>query len=136
MSSEEKLREVVGTEECPICLDSPVIPVCLACCHLFCRECLDRVEDKRCPLCREQYSSDNYVFVNDHEGPDCFEFQRILGVTLCGQEIKYLVEWRGGSITSEPRENLPQSCVREFKRRMKKERGNWLRTRRSIRARF
>ena len=38
---------------CPICLNVVYDPVVIKSCgHLFCKDCIEGVEDKRCPLCR------------------------------------------------------------------------------------
>lgn len=48
-----KLQEQI---KCPVCLEIFVNPRSLSCQHVFCKECIDQVYDKRkeikCPTCR------------------------------------------------------------------------------------
>ena len=44
-----------GTDfDCTICLELMFEPARLECNHAFCKECILRLKDKFCPLCREK----------------------------------------------------------------------------------
>ena len=52
LQTQEQLRAL----ECPLCLQTMVRPSSLATCgHSFCRECIGRVRDLRCPICRQGF---------------------------------------------------------------------------------
>jgi len=50
------LTDVIPTvgQDCSICCDELIKPVCLACTHIFCKKCINKWINthKTCPLCR------------------------------------------------------------------------------------
>ena len=46
--------------ECPICMEN--IPNCtLPCNHQFCKNCIDELKNKTCPMCRDTFEIKNVV---------------------------------------------------------------------------
>ena len=60
--------------ECPICLDTPSIPVLTECGHLSCRECLSPMFNERgfarCPVCRAIVSREKLFLVPAQDSGD------------------------------------------------------------------
>lgn len=42
---------------CPICRDSPNDPTKIDCGHVFCRNCINKLEKKDCPVCRKPFKN-------------------------------------------------------------------------------
>ncbi len=45
------VHPLLKRHECPICLFAMKVPVQTECGHLFCKECLEPVLKRRCPIC-------------------------------------------------------------------------------------
>lgn len=48
---------------CPVCMERPPDTVLLKCKHMVCAQCAPRLPEKRCPICRQKYSSTMKVFL-------------------------------------------------------------------------
>jgi SNF2 family DNA or RNA helicase len=67
--SEDLKKTGADRAECPICLDTPQIPVLTECAHLLCRECLSPLFNERgfarCPICRAIVNREKLFLVPD-----------------------------------------------------------------------
>lgn len=52
---------LLGIGSCEICTEqykNDTVPACLPCGHVFCNDCLHRINNKACPTCRRTYDTD------------------------------------------------------------------------------
>lgn len=74
----------VHQDICPICLDDIAKPVQLSCRHIYCMECIFRLQrhegrGAKCPICRRKISSSVNIFIT------CFSIAAaaVIGLMLC-----------------------------------------------------
>ncbi|EKM54741.1 uncharacterized protein PHACADRAFT_210523 [Phanerochaete carnosa HHB-10118-sp] len=70
MSGRSTLPAVYVDDECPICkedFDENHRRYCIPCGHVFCRDCLDRVDPRVCPNCRAEFSEDEIECLDKEE---------------------------------------------------------------------
>lgn len=60
-------EDIDQEQQCPICLNSPIVPKITHCGHVFCFTCilryLDAHKEKKCPMCADKISREDVRFV-------------------------------------------------------------------------
>lgn len=114
---------------CGICFESPFVGVELTCGHKFCRADIvkwhDKYGRKLCPVCRVRFVRDQWRYLDDGLGPGLWPFEQILFGEGYGRGRVYTILWCDGSVTREPKRNVPPECLRLFN---ESETGNRLRS--------
>lgn len=76
------------SKECPVCLDSPDIPVLTPCAHLLCRDCLNAslqyYGSMRCPVCRQHVRKQDIIHLKG-SGDGTAEPIRLENLESCWQ---------------------------------------------------
>ncbi|CAA2962420.1 DNA repair and recombination RAD5B, partial, partial [Olea europaea subsp. europaea] len=103
--------------ECSICYDAPpMIPVQLDCGHVYCRGCIQRWFrfKHKCPMCRTRFELEGWRYLDPVDGPGLWPFEKILYGEGRGRGRVYGILWCDGSITVEPKLNIPRQARDAF----------------------
>ena len=62
-ATQEEVADAQRVRTCPVCLDRAPDTVLIKCKHMVCNHCSTQLPDKKCPICRQKFSSTMKVFL-------------------------------------------------------------------------